>query len=77
MTLGDRQYFERRLAEESAAAGSTACPHARDVHLQLAELYSDRLRLIEALAAQTASEPSLDAPLRAGAPLPVGRTRFR
>ena len=74
MRVGDQQYFSRRLAEETAAAGSTACLHARRVHLELAEHYAGKLRLIEALAADSPADDSLDAPLRMGAPLAVGRS---
>lgn len=40
----DNDYYQRRLAEETAAARTTRCPLAREVHVDLAELYRARLR---------------------------------
>jgi len=40
---GDRVYFERRASEERSAAMKAAHPKAREVHLELASRYDERL----------------------------------
>ena len=58
MRAGDKQYYRRRLTQEFAAAQNASCDVARAVHLELAERYSAKLRLIEALSARAAyAEP--------------------
>lgn len=48
MGLGmDTIYFERRAGEERIAAMKAAHPRARQVHLELAEAYERRARMIE------------------------------
>ena len=62
MDSKDRDYYRRRVAQENAAAESTSCAHARLVHADLAERYSAKLRLAEALATESSiSEPRLEA----------------
>lgn len=46
----DREYFSRRVREEVSASEAASCPKARQVHLDLADLYSARLNLVEAIA---------------------------
>jgi hypothetical protein len=43
----DVSYFQRRADEEFAAANSAASPHARAVHLEMAERYSQLAAAIE------------------------------
>lgn len=50
MLDGDRKYFSRRVREETSAAEAASCPEARQAHLELAELYSARLNLVEAIS---------------------------
>lgn len=50
MLLGDQKYYSRRVREEVSAAEAASCPKARQIHLQLAELYSARLKLVEAIS---------------------------
>lgn len=50
MLSGDRKYYSRRVREEASAAEAASCPKARQAHLQLAELYSARLNLVEAIS---------------------------
>jgi hypothetical protein len=45
-------YYRRRIEQELAAAQTTRCAFARDVHRDLAERYVAKLRLIEALDAE-------------------------
>lgn len=62
MGTGDLQYYRRRAEEELLAARTTSCAYARDVHLDLAERYSAKLRLMEALAGDASSaEPRQEA----------------
>jgi len=49
MLSKDRDYYRRRVEQEMAAARSSACAFARSVHLDLAERYTTKLRLIEAV----------------------------
>ena len=44
----DRVYFERRAAAERAAAMKAADPRVREVHLELASRYDQRLGEIAA-----------------------------
>ena len=44
MTWDDREYYRNRVRQEKADAARAACPVARDRHLDLAELYEQRLR---------------------------------
>ena len=46
MSESDFDYYRRRIAEESAAARKAACPQIQGVHLELAELYSQRLAVL-------------------------------
>ena len=50
MGSSDRDYYLRRVAQESAAAERASSAYAREVHLDLAARYSAKLRLIEALS---------------------------
>ena len=52
----DRDYYRRRVAQETAAAQCSSCDHARAVHRDLAERYSAKLRLAEALTSETSFE---------------------
>jgi hypothetical protein len=66
----DQDYYRKRLEQESAAAQNSRCAYARDVHLDLATRYSEKLRLMEALSSETSlSEPRLKV-------APVRRTAF-
>ena len=69
MTIGDREYYRRRAEQESVAAEDATTASAREVHLDLAERYSAKLQLIDALSARsTMEEPRLEpAPVRRGA----------
>lgn len=42
--VSDRVYYERRAADERAAAMKAAHPRARQVHLEMAAAYEQRLR---------------------------------
>jgi hypothetical protein len=44
----DVDYFSRRAQEERKAALRTSDAHVRDVHLQLADAYEQRLRELAA-----------------------------
>lgn len=55
----DQAYYQRRVAEETAAAQIASCAYARDVHLDLAARYSAKLQLIEAAFASL-SDPQLE-----------------
>lgn len=46
----DREYFSRRVREEVSASEVASSPEARKVHRELADLYSARLNLVEAIA---------------------------
>lgn len=50
MGIRDQDYYRRRIAEEQSAAQQAASDDARAVHVDLAERYSDKLRLMEALS---------------------------
>jgi hypothetical protein len=43
----DASYFRRRADEEFAAAGAAQSPHARAVHFEMAERYSQIAAAIE------------------------------
>ena len=43
MTM-DTEFYERRMADERAAAASATDPAVRDRHNGLADLYAERLR---------------------------------
>lgn len=45
----DREYYRRRVEQETAAAESAPSGQVRDVHLDLAERYSAKLHLVEAV----------------------------
>lgn len=64
MGIADLDYYRRRVAEESLAAKTTSCAHARDVHLDLAERYSAKLRLIAALSVDVPPSPAEAVPAR-------------
>ena len=54
----DQDYYRRRIEQESAAAQRASSACARDVHLDLVSLYSEKLRLIQALDSDaTFAEP--------------------
>jgi hypothetical protein len=53
--VSDRVYYERRAAEERSAAMGAAHPRVREVHLEMAAAYEQRL---QSLAAQEL-EPSV------------------
>jgi hypothetical protein len=46
----DVEYFSKRAQEERQAALRTGDTHVRDIHLQLADAYEDRLRQLSAEA---------------------------
>lgn len=46
----DVEYFSRRAQEEREAALRTSDAHVRDVHLQLADAYEQRVRELAAEA---------------------------
>ncbi len=50
MGIRDQDYHRRRIAEERAAAQHATSDYAREVHQDLAERYSDKLRLMETLS---------------------------
>lgn len=62
MGIRDLDYYRRRVGEESLAAKTASCVDARDVHLDLAERYSAKLRLIEALSVDVPPTPAEAAP---------------
>lgn len=53
MGLGDSGYYRRRIEQEYAAAENATCMDARGLHLDLAERYAAKLRLIGALSMDT------------------------
>jgi hypothetical protein len=46
----EHDYYRQRVAQECAAAEISLRARAREVHLELAELYSEKLRLMDTLA---------------------------
>jgi hypothetical protein len=44
----DVEYFTRRAVQERRAASSSVHPRVRECHLQLAEMYEHRVRLLRA-----------------------------
>lgn len=56
MVEKDRDYYRRRMAQEKAAAINSSCPQSRDVHLDLTDRYSAKLRLIDAVFGNRAAE---------------------
>ena len=77
MGIGDLDYYRRRVGAELLAAKTTSCAHARDVHLDLAERYSAKLRLIEALSVDVPRSPAEAAPARPLVPQAARRTALR
>ena len=54
----DLDYYRRRIAEESLAARGAPSDLVRDLHLDLASRYREKLRLVEALSRDASfSEP--------------------
>ncbi len=54
MAIRDQDYYRRRIAEERAAAQYASSDYAREAHLDLADRYSDKLRLMEDLSSDSA-----------------------
>lgn len=60
----DRNYYRNRMTQEQAAADSSVNSHAKASHLDLLELYSARLRLLDGTDGSTAqSAASLESNL--------------
>lgn len=47
MAESDRDYYRRRMSEEAGRAEAAACDRIRGVHLDLLELYSERLAALD------------------------------
>jgi hypothetical protein len=63
----DRSYYRRRIDQERSAADSANCGRARAVHLEMLELYSARLRLLESVSAfEPYAIPGVSTPAAAG-----------
>lgn len=46
MAESDQEYFRRRIAEETSAAGLSSCDRIKGVHEEMAGRYSERLESI-------------------------------
>lgn len=58
MIEDDISYYRRRIEQERSAAGSAGCEIARDTHLELVDLYTARLTMLESASLWQAPSPS-------------------